>query len=103
MYSSRERPLISILPGAALHEDASNGALAAASAVVVISNHFLDLKLFGLLGGVFMVAAGINEELLEHGIAKRPFGSMPLTAISRARAGMLFLHLTESGLIYAAG
>ena len=59
------------LAGAALHEDASNGALAAASAVVVISNHFLDLKLFGLLGGVFMVAAGINEELLEHGIAKR--------------------------------
>lgn len=45
------------LAGAALHENASNGALAAASAVVVISNHFLDLKLFGLLGGVFMVAA----------------------------------------------
>ena len=91
------------LAGAALHEDASNGALAAARAVVVISNHFLDLKLFGLLGGVFMVAAGINEELLEHGIAKRALRKHAFNCDFESTAGMLFLHLTESGLIYAAG
>ena len=44
---------------------------------------------FRLLRGVRVSVTGVALELLEHRVAERAFGSMPLTAFLRTRSGYL--------------
>ena len=79
------------LARAALNEDASDGALATAGAVIVVADHLchtlLEVKNLGLLSRMRMFGAGVDLELLDHCVAEGPFGAVTLDAISRARPG----------------
>ncbi|EJX09186.1 ATPase [gut metagenome] len=94
------------LASATLDENTSDRALAAAGAVVVITDHLsslseLEVKNLGLLGGVRVFGAGIDLELLDHGVAKRSLREHTLDSDFESAARMLGLHFSESRFVDA--
>src|SRR5690606_4497298 len=78
-------------------EHAGDRSLAAASAIVPITDHdlSLDFQGFGLLGGMRMLCASINLELLGHGVTKRAFGQHALDRFFERTTGKSLLHFLE--------
>ena len=77
------------LARALLDEHAGDGALATPGSVIIVADHGLALKIecFRLLRGVRVLGPGVALQLLQHGVAQGPLGSMPFTAFCNARPG----------------
>src|SRR5690606_10999648 len=86
-------------------EDTSNRSFAAAGAIVPITDHdlSLDFQRLGLLSGVRMLGAGINLELLGHGVTQRTLGQHALDRFLQRASGKTLLHFLEVGLGDSAG
>src|SRR5690606_31585200 len=87
-----------------LQEDTSDRSLAAAGAIVPITDHdlSLDFERFGLLSSVRMLGAGVNLELLGHGITERALGQHALDGLLERTTGKTLLHFLEVGFGDAA-
>src|SRR5690554_1825016 len=81
------------------HEHTGDRSLAAAGAIVPITDHdlSLDFQRFGLLSSVRMLGAGINLELLGHGVTERALGQHALDRFLERTTGKTLLHLLEVG------
>ena len=93
------------LARAALDEDASHRALATAGAVVVVTDHLfstLNVKNLGLLCGVRVFGAGVDLELLDHGVAETALREHTLDRDFESTAGVLGLHFLEGGFVDTA-
>src|SRR5690606_10280123 len=79
------------------HEHTGDRSLAAASAIVPITDHdlSLDFQRFGLLRGMRMLGASINLELLGHGITQRPLGQHTLDGLLKRTTRETLLHFLE--------
>ena len=95
------------LARAALNEDASDGALATAGAVIVVADHLchtlLEVKNLGLLSRMRMFGAGVDLELLDHCVAEGALRKHALDGDFESASRMLFLHLSNRRFDDAAG
>ena len=95
------------LARAALNEDASDGALATAGAVIVVADHLchtlLEVKNLGLLSRMRMFGAGVDLELLDHCVAEGALRKHALDGDFESASRMLFLHLSKRRFDDAAG
>src|SRR5690606_1471565 len=78
-------------------EHAGHRSLAAAGAIVPITDHdlSLDFQRFGLLSGVRMLGASIDLELLGHGVTQRTLGQHALDGLLERTTGKTLLHFLE--------
>src|SRR5690606_19349121 len=80
-----------------LHEHTRDRSLAAAGAIVPITDHdlSLDIQRFGLLSGVRMLGASINLEFLGHGVTQRTLGQHALDSLLERTTRKTLLHFLE--------
>ena len=95
------------LARAALDEDAGDGALATAGAVIVVADHLFkplsEVKDLGLLSRVRVFGAGVDLELLDHGVAERTLRKHALHRDFKGAARVLRLHFRKRRFVDAAG
>lgn len=92
--------------GTTLDENTSYGALAATSAVIVITDHLiaplLEVEDLWLLSSVWVFAAGVDLELLDHSVAERTLWKHALNGNFESTTRMLCLHFLEGRFVDAA-